>query len=224
MAKITFSPLNFLILPVSWLIVLTISDGWINYLLCTMVCIINLLVLTRFNLNWKKLGYFSLTLIPALAATYLTGYFFTIRNNSAEVTTLNLCIRLYGIAMISFMYVNHMPREKIMLELMQRKLLSVNIGFGLLATLNAFSYFAQEFKRIQLAYQMRFQKKCYSPKIIFPLLVAAARYSHNLSISMFNRGLNPHRNYINNIVPVAYPDYILWIANLSIIAIIYYFS
>ncbi|AUR51714.1 energy-coupling factor transporter transmembrane component T [Aquella oligotrophica] len=215
MHNLKFNQLNYLIIPIILLLATALYSTYQEYLFCLLIAVGNLLLLTR-EIHWKKLLLFCLCLSPAIGASYLTGHLFT-ANNDAEIShmnALNLCIRLFTITMISFAFMIHMPKEKIMLELMQRKILPVAIGFGLLSTLNAFSHFADEFRRIQIAYQMRYQRSFYSPKIILPLLVASARYAQNVSISMFNRGLNKKRTYSHETNKFKFLDYLILGLNL----------
>lgn len=218
MHNLKFNQLNYLITPILLLAATALYSSYQGYLFCLLIAMINLVLLTR-GIHWKKLLLFCLCLIPAVGASYLTGHLFTASNDleMSQTNALNLSIRLFTIAMISFAFMIHMPKEKIMLELMQRKILPVTIGFGLLSTLNAFSHFADEFRRIQIAYQMRYQRSFYSPKIILPLLVASARYAQNVSISMFNRGLNKKRSYLHKIDKFGAIDYLLLLLNVGIL-------
>ena len=221
MYNLKFNQLNYLIMPIILLIATACYSSYREYLFCLLIAMINLLLLAR-EIHWKKLLLFCLCLIPAVGASYLTAHLFTTSNDleTSQMNALNLCTRLFTIAMISFAFMIHMPKEKIMLELMQRKVLPVTIGFGLLSTLNAFSHFADEFRRIQIAYQMRYQRSFYSPKIILPLLVASARYAQNVSISMFNRGLNKNRTYTNEINKFNLLDYLILGLNLICLSLI----
>lgn len=201
-----------------------------GYLLTLLLMLCNLLLLNP-NLKWKKLGLFSLILVPALAAMFISSYWFVPTSNISEINSanptqlhlqhsINLTLRLYSLALISFGFMLHMPKESVLLNLMQRKILSVKIGFSLLAVFNAFEYLANEFQRIQLAYKMRFNKRYLSPKILLPLLIAAARYAHNLSISMYNRGLNQERSYIQPKINFSRYDGGLILVNLGLITLL----
>lgn len=220
MHNLKFNQLNYLITPILLLAATVLYSSYQGYLFCLLIAMINLLILTR-EIHWKKLLLFCLCLSPAIGASYLTGHLFTAGNDLEinQTNALNISIRLFTIAMISFAFMIHMPKEKIMLELMQRKILPVAIGFGLLSTLNAFSHFADEFRRIQIAYQMRYQRSFYSPKIILPLLVASARYAQNVSISMFNRGLNKNRSYVHKIDKFGAIDYLLLLLNVGFLVV-----
>ncbi len=220
MHNLKFNQLNYLITPILLLAATALYSSYQGYLFCLLIAMINLLILTR-EIHWKKLLLFCLCLSPAIGASYLTGHLFTAGNDLEinQTNALNISIRLFTIAMISFAFMIHMPKEKIMLELMQRKILPVAIGFGLLSTLNAFSHFADEFRRIQIAYQMRYQRSFYSPKIILPLLVASARYAQNVSISMFNRGLNKNRSYVHKIDKFGAIDYLLLLLNVGFLVV-----
>lgn len=226
-------PFAFLILPllgIASIFSLKTSQG---YLLTLFIMLLNLIILTS-NIKWKKLGLFSLILIPALAAMFISSYWFVPTENLTNLSLINvpqlrlqhssdLTLRLYSLALISFSFMLHMPKENVLLNLMQRRIVSVKIGFSLLAVFNAFEYLAAEFNRIQLAYKMRFKKNYLSPKILLPLLVAAARYAHNLSISMYNRGLNQERSYIQPTIKFSRYDGGLILINLGIITSLIYF-
>jgi energy-coupling factor transporter transmembrane protein EcfT len=177
--------------------------------------------------------YFSVALIPALIAMFASSYWFadgitgvnlvTNHSDKIELSWL-LSIRLYLLAMISFGFMLHAPQEKIILNLLQQKLLPVNLGFALLAVNNAVNYLTEEFKRIQIAYQMRYQRRSFSPKIILPLLVAASRYAHHLSISMHSRGLNNVRSYHQPAAKFSQIDIFVVALNIVILSVLIYIN
>lgn len=114
----------------------------------------------------------------------------------------------------------HLPQEQLILDLIQRKIIRVKIGYSFLAVFNAFAFMKQEFTRIQIAYKMRFRKKWLSPQILMPLLVAAARYAHHLSISMYTRGINQDRSYHQSIIKFGRYDSGLILLNCVILSIV----
>ena len=228
MLKHKLHPFEFLLLPLLGLVGIFSLHSWQGYLLTLLLMALNLVILNS-RLEWKKLVAFSLILLPALGAMFASSYWFapadglnvlTGHNNSHQqlIQSANLTLRLYSLALISFGFMLHMPKESVLLNLMQRKILSVKIGFSLLAVFNAFEYLADEFQRIQLAYRMRFKKNYLSPKILLPLLVAAARYAHNLSLSMYNRGLNQGRSFQQPKINFSRYDGGLIILNIGLIA------
>lgn len=220
----SLNQLNYLLVPLMLLITVSFGKNWRYYLALILLALVNLMVINR-RPAWKKLIYFSLILIPTLATGYLTAVIFksSANVNDLNMIGLNFSIRLYALAIVSFIFISNMPRQEIMLDLMQRRILPVTIGFGLLVSLNAFSNFAKEFKRIQLAYQMRFGRKLYSPRIALPLLITATRYAQSASISMFNRGLNQQRSYHRTLQPINYLDYALWLINGLLVTLIWCF-
>lgn len=189
-------PFNFAILALISLTGVFLCHTISGYL---MICSWSILILwlTQDSLKWKSMLIFMLTLVPAVTSFYISNRLFSTSINSYDGIDhgINLSVRLFSLALISYIYIIHMPREDFILNLLQRKLISVNIGFAMLAVFNSFAYLGDEFNKIQLAYQMRFGKRIYSPKIFIPLLVAAARYAHTLSISMYARGINNQRTY-----------------------------
>lgn len=232
MLKHKLHPFEFLLLPLLGLVSIFSLHTWQGYLLTLILMALNLVILNPL-VKLKKLAGFSLILLPALGAMFASSYWFapadglnvlTGQNNSHQqlIQSANLTLRLYSLALISFAFMLHMPKESVLLNLMQRKILSVKIGFSLLAVFNAFEYLADEFQRIQLAYRMRFKKNYLSPKILLPLLVAAARYAHNVSISMYNRGLHQGRNFQQPKINFSRYDSGLIILNLGLIASLIY--
>lgn len=228
MRNLKFNPLNYLILAILNFIVLFMHHSWHGYLCLILLSIINWYLLA-YTIHWKKLIKFSLILLPALIAMFISSYYFAPAdglntNNLNQSLQLNqsiiLTLRLFTLAFISFGYMLQMPKEQVILNLMQRKIVSVKIGFSLLAVFNAFNYLGQEFQRIQIAYQMRYQQRYLSPKIILPLLVAAARYAHNLSISMYNRGLNQQRSYYYPLVKLTNKDIVLVGVNVALLLVV----
>ena len=233
MLKTQLQVLHFLLLPLLWLGVTLVVNTGLAYLLILVVVSVNLRLLAQ-PLHYRRLLYFSLSLVPALIAMLLSSYFFGAPLTAPGLNawgltpqlqqSLHLSLRLYTLAMVSFSFVCHMPQQEVILTLLQWRLLPLKIGFALLAVFNAFSYLAQEFQRIQLAYQMRYQRRLLTPRIILPLLVAAARYAHNLNISIYTRGLNNQRSYYYQAPAFSLCDYLLWLINLSLVAAILSFN
>ena len=190
----------------------------------------NLIYMSR-KIQIKALAWFTLLLIPAILAMFISSYFFATNIDGSNMVTPNqahyhwqisllLSVRLYTLAIISFAFTMQMPRRKIICNLLQQRILPLNLGFALLAVNNALNYLSQEFKRIQIAYQMRYHKRFLSPKIMLPLLVAAARYAHQLSISMISRGLNKNRSYYQPRDEFHFRDFIWLMINAGLLAII----
>ncbi len=230
MHKLTFHPINLLLLAISYFIALFFQHNWIDYILLLLLSAINWQVINK-SLYWKNLLKFSLLMLPVSCAMLISSYYFAPAdglkihlNNVSQINiSLLLTFRLYIISIISFGYMLHLDKEKTLIELMRRKILSVNIGFAMLSVFNAFNYLTKEFNRIQIAYQMRYQRRYISPQIILPLLVSAARYAHNLSISMHNRGLNQHRSFYAPKINFTILDVIFILINLLALCCICFF-
>lgn len=225
-------PYLFVIIPMIGIFGIFFSASCFAYGLILLVMFANLILFSR-RLQFQRLIIFSLLLLPALAAMFAGSYFFgqvpeharsmqqTVENKNH--LALLLCLRLYALAIISFAFTLHMPRLRLINNLLQQRLLPLNIGFALIAVNNALSFLKQEFFRIQIAYQMRFQKRSYSPRIILPLLIAAARYAQQLALSMQIRGLNKQRSYYHCRDKTTTKDFFLILLNLlAVIAILYY--
>lgn len=211
--------LNYLIIPVFWLVVTVATKSIYGYGLIFIAVMIDALILIR-KINWLHLAWFGILLIPALVAMFTSSYIFG--NEKAQagqpwLLSMSMSLRLFLLSITSFVFIYHMPKEKVIETLAQRRILPVKIAYSLLAVFNAFSYLGAEFQRIKLAYQMRFQKFTPSPLIIMPLLVAAARYAHSLSISMYTRGLNQERSYANRQPGFSGTDFSYWGINLLMV-------
>jgi energy-coupling factor transporter transmembrane protein EcfT len=170
---------------------------------------------------------FSLSLLPFGIAIVISCYYFadpsyglTHPGLSRSMLGIYLATRMLSLALISFMWLSHCNVRALILELTAKKILTVHLGFALLAVINAKASLAAQFQQIQLAYRMRYQRGNYSPKILLPLLVAAARYAQTLSISLACRGLNPARSYHQSLAPLAIHDWCILLANLVIMLII----
>ncbi len=217
--------LNFVLIPLIWLISIFINNNCYSYLLILSASSISLILLCS-QIHWRSLFWFSLGLLPALIAMFISSYLFIDPNKATHdsliLNSITLTIRLYSLSVISFAFIYHMPKDTLILSLAQRKILPVKLAFALLAVFNAFSYLKGEFKRILIAYQMRFQKSGFSPKLLLPLLVSAARYAHTLSISMYNRGLNQKRSYFQKEKPFSFYDYVFIAINAIASFIIFY--
>lgn len=223
---ISLHPFNFVLIMLVAISGLFISNNLNSYLLITAWAML-ILWLTQHRLKWKAMFIFILLLIPAIASFYLSSSLFA--NTQVATSSVNshlkFSLRLFSLALISYSYTLHLPKEKFILNLLQRRFISVNIGFALLAVFNAFEYLGHEFYKIQLAYQMRFGKKCYSPKIMLPLLVSAARYANTLTISMYARGINQNRTYHTKIQCYTIVDTLIVAINMLVmLGLVYLFK
>lgn len=190
MARI-MHPFNYCLIPIISIVAIFNSNSNLCYPLILFVSITPLLIGKR-KLSYIPILIFAISLLPGLLGYFLASKYFS--NNDLD-TTINLCIRLFSLSLVSFIYVINLPSEQLIIELMQRKLISIKIGFALLATNNALSSLKHEFSKIQTSYKMRFGKRCLSPKIALPLLVAASRYAHNISISLHSRGISNNHTF-----------------------------
>lgn len=211
-------PFNYILLPILGIIGLFNSAHIYAYLLIDIAMLINLIIFHR-NLQWKMLAIFVISLIPAIVSFYISSKMFG-TNLDAE-RSVSLSTRLFSLAILSYSYILHTPKEELIINLTQRKILNVTIGFSLLAVFNAFEQLSKEFRKIQLSYQMRFGKRYLSPAILFPLLVSAARYAHCLTISMYTRGINNDRSYYSPKIKYTTFDWSILITNLILITSIY---
>lgn len=219
MLKIRFHPIAYLILPTIYLLATFIAKEYQTYLLIVIMIIINLLIIEK-RIKYKAMLIFLLSMTPIIIATFLSGYFFAVNLQHQQLSGYNIALRTFCIAFVSFSFSIHSPYPSIINDLMQRKIISINIGYALLAAFNSFTQLIHEFNKIQLAYKMRYHKTMISPKIIISLLVVAARYSHNLSISIYSRRLNKNKTFIQPLIPIRWFDYLLWFANLYLITFI----
>ncbi len=214
-----FHPFNYLLLPLIGIATILCSDSWSSYLVVCLIMYVNLQLIEP-KINYRAIFCFVLSLIPVVAATFSSSYLFAesdylaAHKLSKSILSLNLSLRMFTLATVSFAFMYHMPKEQTIIELTKRNILPVTLGFAMLAAFNASTYLKGEFTRIQIAYQMRFQRRYFSLKILLPLLIAAARYSHNVSISMHSRGLGQKRSYLHPRIPLHYGDYTLWLVNL----------
>ena len=203
-------PFNYMLLSLIGIVGIFCSHTIITYVYIDILMLANLVIFER-KINWRALIIFIITMLPTLIAFYISSRLFASSILSA---------RLFSLAIISFMYILHLPKEQFVLNLIQRKILSVNIGFALLAVFNAFAELRKEFNKIRLAYKMRFGKNSYSPKMLLPLMVSAARYAHTLSISMYTRGINQNRSYYTPKIQYRLWDMLMLL--LNIVAVIYF--
>lgn len=212
-------PFNYMLLSLIGICAIFCSHHVMTYIYIDCLMLANLVIFER-KINWRAIIVFMLTLIPTLAAFYISSRLFVSNNldNSDNLNSTTLVVRLFSLAIISFMYIVHLPKEQFVLNLIQRRILSVNIGFALLAVFNAFSELQKEFNKIRLAYKMRFGKNYYSPKILLPLMVSAARYAHTLSISMYTRGINQNRSYYNAKINYKLLDLLVIALNISAVS------
>jgi energy-coupling factor transporter transmembrane protein EcfT len=207
-------PINFVVLPTLFIIAIFSANNLWQYLIILVIAYLNLLLITR-ALRYRILVIFILCFIPVLLAIFLSSYFFTDGNVTAKINMANLlAIRYFSLGLISFAYSIHTPFTGVFNYLIERKMLSVKIGYAILAAFNSFHFLAQEFGRTQISYKMRYGKNCYSPVVLIALLTAAARYAHNLSISMYSRGVSKRKTFAFSTPKLRYHDYILWITNL----------
>ncbi len=210
-------PLNFLVLPTLFIIaIFSVNNIW-QYLIILGIAYFNLLLIVR-KIKYRILVIFILCFTPVLLAIFISSYFFTNGDSIAKINMADLLTaRYFSLSLISFAYSIHTPFSSTFNYLIERKVLSVTIGYAILAAFNSFHFLAQEFGRIQISYKMRYGKNCYSPIILIALLTTAARYAHNLSISMYSRGLSKYKTFAFSSPKIRYFDYILWVVNLALV-------
>lgn len=223
-----FHPLNFIVLPLLGIGSIFCATHIIQYGLIFAMMLLNFSLLCN-KPQFKIILWFNLSLIPALLALFISSYFFASNSELSNYAlsghaqtklwfSVALALRLYLLSLISVSFMLHLPQEQLILDLIQRKIVRVKIGYSFLAVFNAFAYMKQEFSRIQIAYKMRFRKKWLSPKILLPLLVAAARYAHHLSISMYTRGINQERSYHQPKINFTYYDLAIVLLNITVLS------
>lgn len=223
-------PLNFIILPLLGIVAIFSATQIIQYAIIFIIMLINFSLICK-RPQLKVLLWFNLSLIPPLLALFISSYLFASSSELSNYSLTNLThsrlwlstilsLRLYLLSLISVSFMLHLPQEQLILDLIQRKIIRVKIGYSFLAVFNAFAFMKQEFTRIQIAYKMRFRKKWLSPQILMPLLVAAARYAHHLSISMYTRGINQDRSYYQSIIKFGLYDSGLILLNCVILSIV----
>ncbi len=204
MEKISIHPFNYILIPIVCITSIFCAHTNSQYWLILISGILPLILFKR-QLNYKLIALFILSLIPSLIGYILASMYF---NHNSWLENTTLVIRIFCLSSISFVYVINLDHEALLIELMRRKLISTSMGFALLATNNALLALKQEFHKIQLSYQMRYGKKAYSIKIIIPLLVAASRYAHNISISLHSRGIGRQRSFYREKLDYTRSDYI----------------
>jgi hypothetical protein len=213
---------NFILLPLVIIISLLIRSTLDNYLNCSIALVVNFILLVPFEqIRWRTILWLNLGLIVPLISYALSCYWFGVIQPGLFATKLHLALeltlRLYLLSITSSLFILHLDQYKLVNNLIQYRLLSVRFGFALLAVFNSWGVLIDEFKRIQLAYQMRYRKRYFSVQIIFPLLVNATRYAHNLSLSLHNRGLTEQRSFYIKRQKFTKIDYLIYLVNISIV-------
>jgi energy-coupling factor transporter transmembrane protein EcfT len=200
--------------------IFTINNIW-QYFAILSMAYLNLMFLTK-KIKYKIITLFILVLTPALVGIFLSSYLFAINTIFiAKIdTALLLTMRYFCLTVISFTFAIHTQFTLVFNYLIEKKILSVKIGYAIFAALSSFYFLGEEFNKIQTAYKMRYNKTSYSPIILIALLTTAARYAHNLSISMYVRGINNHKTFVYSSKNLNFIDCILCIVNLAIIFII----
>lgn len=210
-----FHSLNFVILPALFLISIFCANNIWQYLIILNIAYFNLLLIAR-PIKYRILIIFILCLIPVLSAVFLSSYFFAEAANTLSkiYTAQLLTTRYFSLAVISFAFAIHTPFPLVFDYLIKNKILSVKIGYAILAAFNSFYFLGEEFQKTQNAYKMRYGRNYISPSVFIALLSAAARYAHNLSISMYSRGINNQKTFVNSIANLKPIDYFLYLINL----------
>lgn len=210
-------PLNFLILAIFYIGATFFAHTFQQYTMILIATGINIAILSN-QIKFKAVLIFVLSLTPVLCAMFISGYFYASDISHRQDIAYYLTLRTFCLAFVSFTFSIHTPYQMLINYLMQKKLLSVRIGYSLLAVFNSFHHLGDEFKRVQLAYKMRYHKRFLSPRVIITLLTVAARYAHNLSISMHSRGLNNKKTFIEKTTALKLYDYLFWLVNIYGIA------
>ncbi len=110
-------------------------------------------------------------------------------------------IRLWSISLFSFSSAKVLNVEELVLFLMQKKIISVRLGYSLLMGYNSIAGFKEEWKLISLNLKLRGIKSKNPFKKIFPLLVYAFRSSLRGAMALRARGLKESKVFFVQTFP-----------------------
>lgn len=212
-------PLNFIVLNILYICTIYKISYCPYYIVILILAYLNLNILTK-QIRYRNIGIFLIGMLPIMIVAFLSSYLYAKNSNSAIHTAFFLSFRYFCLTLIAFSFSIHIPYTALLSYLMQRKILSINIGYALLAAFNSLSHLGEEFNRIRLSNKMRSNKWIINPGTLISLLVATVRYAQNLSINLHNRKLNPHKTFVMKINPLKHVDYAICIVNLIVCIIL----
>ena len=165
--------LDFMFVPLLWLITILLTERISAYILILAISTANLLLMTN-KIQFKKLGWFCLSLIPVVLAMFLSTYWFAKSTAGMDIVQFklllagSLSLRLLVLSLVSFAFMLHARSDKIILYLIQRKILNVKVGYALLSAFNTFNYLGGSFSVYSWLIACATGATSYRPKFFCP--------------------------------------------------------
>jgi hypothetical protein len=212
--------LSYLVLSILFFTIIIFSDNIKLDLYVIGLTCANLALLHKFK--WRVFLFTLLLIIPTWLSFYLASFIYVgVHAQSTHNLATLLTVRLSAISITSLMFTSAIDFEELLLFSMQKLKLSVLIAYPLLSAINALASIKSEYQRIQLVYQMRFNRKIYILPMIFPLIISAVRYAYYNGLSLECRGLNHHKTFIHAVKPFTWVDVIWLLLNMLAVVLFY---
>lgn len=215
--RIAIHDLYLIILALAYLTIIILNQNVAFYWIILGCAFLNVSMFRQ--IKFKLLFMLTLWLIPLSIAIVVTSYLFV--KTSFDTLAIRLFSRNVSITLTTVMISSAIDFEQLLLYLMQRKVLPVKLGYPLLAMMNSLSFLLDEFKRIKDTYLMRFGRKKYSIRILYPVLVSAARYAFDAGISLESRGLNQNKTYVRLVQSFKLSETVYLITNIMFLTAIF---
>lgn len=215
--RIAIHDLYLIILALAYLAIIILNQNIAFYWIILACGFLNISMFRR--VKYKLLFVLTLWLIPLAIAIVITSYFFV--KTTFDTSVIRLFSRNVSLTLTTVMISSAIDFEQLLLYLMQRRVLPVKLGYPLLAMMNSLSFLLAEFKRIKDAYLMRFGSKKYSIRMLYPVLVSAARYAFVAGISLESRGLNQHKTYVRPVRSFKLSETIYLITNIMFLTALF---
>lgn len=130
---------------------------------------------------------------------YLQGELITIFGGQFYLLALKQGLsnmfRLFLVSFISMASVYALSYEKVILWMLQSRMISTQVGYPILIALNAISLFKSEFQKMKMSLRLRGIKHFQFIYTLFPLLVFSVRQSQRGALSLITRGMNQNKTY-----------------------------
>jgi hypothetical protein len=181
-----------------------------QHILLVVFAYLNILLITK---KYQVIKIFKLLfyMSPGLIGFAIASFLFTKNPNLKIYNTIYLLVHFLSIIFISFLYTTAINFNSLIFYCLNKRWLSISIGFALIMVETTAKFVMQDWKKIFLVYKMRQYKKSQILKPVFLLLLNTISYAQDISINTFVRGViidNNSTTFANDVL--THTSKILW--------------
>lgn len=190
-------------------IILLFMSNIEQHIILVVFAYLNILLITK---KYQVIKIFKLLfyMSPGLIGFAIASFLFTKNPNLKIYNTIYLLVHFLSIIFISFLYTTAINFNSLIFYCLNKRWLSISIGFALIMVETTAKFVMQDWKKIFLIYKMRQYKKSQILKPVFLLLLNTISYAQDISINTFVRGVIIDNKTIRVKDALTHTSQILW--------------